>query len=205
MRRRHSGKEEDLPEGATLLNMGSRSGGGSRLPTAQELLQRDPIKSGYMSKRSEQYFGACPLCCPARWKQRYFVLSGAYLFRYASEHGTSPKGVPLPLEACTFQASDGVDAQAETPFCIAVTTVRKAYLFQLDSKGERDEWLRVLRDSKQRVIKERLGHAEVNPLHALANRTGETLFNKRLKKDAEPQTSGFEMSSLYHGMSAPPE
>ena len=39
---------------------------------------------------------------------RYFVLAGRYLFRYADEFGDTPKGTPVPVDACTFRLDDEV-------------------------------------------------------------------------------------------------
>lgn len=106
---------------------------------------------------------ACFACfrLPAQWRERYFILSGSYLFRFESEHGDAPKGVPIPVEACTFNAED-VDEGGDRQHLIHISSLRKNYVLKADTREVRDEWVAVLKQSKLRATKERLGHLKPN-------------------------------------------
>ena len=182
-------------------------------PPAHQLLNSDPIHAGFLMKRSRHvlwHMVLGPRCCKDAWKSRFFILSGTYLFRYTSDSGSKPKGVPLPVDCCSFRAAsteeeDQAAAAGQTPRGVGfvVSTVRKEYHLRADSVQERNTWLRMLRASKQRAIKEHLGHAPVNPKHAAANRAGAALFAKRVQDDAsegaEITPTSVEMSVLRGG------
>ena len=191
LRRRRG--EDDAGDGddQVLLMEPERS---SSRPSAHALLNSEPLHSGYLRKRSRHilWHMLLPRCCKDTWKSRFFVLTGTYLFRYSSENGSSPKGVPLPMDACSFRSAtseeeDEAAAVGQVPRGVGfvVSTVRKEYHLRADTAAERDQWLRVFQATKQRAIKERLGHATANPKHAVANKAGAALFAKRVEDDAK--------------------
>ena len=192
LRRRTRGDDDDADDGCgdQVLLMEKSS---SSRPSAHQLLSSEPLHSGYLRKRSRHvlWHMLLPRCCKDTWKSRFFVLAGTYLFRYSSEHGSSPKGVPLPMDACSFRSAtaeeeDEAAAVGQVPRGVGfvVSTVRKEYHLRADTAAERAQWLRVFQTTKARAIKERLGHATANPKHAVANRAGATLFAKRVEDDA---------------------
>lgn len=167
--------------------------------TAQRLLQNEPVFTGWAEKRSMRCLG---LCQP-RWQRRFFILSGSYLFRFADEFSSRPKGVPIPLHACSFEAGEDLasDPGSEGPCTFSVSTLRKEYVLRVETREDRDRWLSVLREAKQLSIKVRLGHANRNPKHAAADHAGDALFAKRIKEDANPSSNSHTMElSLMGGI-----
>jgi len=159
----------------------------------------------------------CGHCCRdavggggGRWRRRYYVLAGQYLFRFEDAGSDRPKGTPVPVVACSFReadedevegdhgssgawgASGGGGGEGSPPEgegrgrgCgFVVSTIRKEYHLMARSPTERAAWLHALRTAKLRAIKEDMGHAPVHPAHAATNHSGATLFQRRVKKDA---------------------
>ena len=86
-----------------LLNMSKFLDGGSKVPSALDLMQDAPenpsVRAGFLLKQGWPYHGLLswiPCCGLDRpiYKRRYFVLRSGYLFRYKNENSTSPKGLP---------------------------------------------------------------------------------------------------------------
>lgn len=69
------------------------------LPSAARLLAARPYHSGVLLKKRERCLGLCP----PQWPPRLFILSGRYLYRFASERSRHPKGYPIPLEGAEFR------------------------------------------------------------------------------------------------------
>lgn len=168
--RRRKGQDHAVPEGVSLLPVQDRNGEDG--PTVDQLLRSEPAKSGYLLKRDVPFLGVCPLCCrgnslallltidhgsAVRWKERYFVLIGSYLFRFESQHSITPKGTPLPVDVCDVS----MDVVDEKP-CVVVRTLRGDSVLASDSPGECKEWIDAINRAKQRTIKERLGHSTTN-------------------------------------------
>ena len=204
-RPRQDNENED-DDSAGLIDFSDRSSG--KL-TADFLLTSDPEHHGYLWKRSRKplthLFGS--RCCADEWKERLFVLSGAYLFRYASDASERPKGVPLPIESISCRCAT-MEEEEEAPenfrgVGLVISTVRKEYFLRAEDQQSRDQWLRILNNARQRVIRENLGHATVNPKHRSINAVGARLFGKRVKEDAAatgtPSPSSIELTMLSGG------
>ena len=69
------------------------------LPSAARLLAARPYHAGVLLKKRERCLGLCP----PQWPPRLFVLSGRYLYRFASERSRRPKGYPIPVEGMDFR------------------------------------------------------------------------------------------------------
>ena len=90
-------------------------------PPAHQLLNSDPIHAGFLMKRSRHvlwHMVLGPRCCKDAWKSRFFILSGTYLFRYTSDSGSKPKGVPLPVDCCSFRAASTEEEDEATLYAV---------------------------------------------------------------------------------------
>lgn len=153
-----------------------RMRGSNQLPSAEDLLASNPTPhSGYCGKKSNSWLSYLLPCIFPKWKRRYFILCGNYLFRYANEHGERPKGVPIPLDACTVR---GISTTA-----IEIATLRKNYVIEMSSENECKEWLKAIRSRKAEAIRENMGHAPMADHVVLANKAGKKLFNDRIQRD----------------------
>ena len=133
--------------------------------------------SGYCMKKSNSYLPFFLPCIYKKWKRRYFILCGNYLFRYSDEFGEKPKGVPIPLGSCQIKALNSFDFE--------ISTLRKQYVIRTDSETNRDTWLKAIRERKSQAVRETMGHAPVEDTIRMANKAGEKLFQERLKRDVD--------------------
>jgi hypothetical protein len=151
------------------------------LPDAQELLTADPSPqlSGYCNKKSRSLVRQCfPCmeCCYPLWKTRYLILYGNYLFRYANEYGTKPKGVPLALDVSTLK-------NGESTSTFLIVQLDKTYTFRCESQEECKAWFIAISDRKSQAIREKLGHAPVSAAVQKANSAGLFLVKEKKKKE----------------------
>ena len=70
------GGEEEVKVGAVELSVGRK---------AEDTIRRGVKKEGYLQKRGYRFYNLCACCVGPVWKDRYFVLSGGYLFRFTNE------------------------------------------------------------------------------------------------------------------------
>lgn len=152
----------------------------TNLPSASDLLESDgPPKSGYCMKKNNSYLAYFFPCLFKKWKRRFFILCGNFLFRFSSEHGESPKGVPIPLESCT------VKLLRDVPNAFELSTIRKTYVIQANSQVDCNAWVEAIKSRKAQAIRENMGHAPVSENVRWANMAGNKLFSDRLKRDGE--------------------
>ena len=112
-------------------------------------------------------------------------LVGNFLFRYSSERGESPKGVPIPLDAVT-SINEG------SGFTFELSTIRKTYVLRASSAQERKSWIKAIRDRKVEAVRENMGHVDVAGTVQTFNKAGESIFQNRLKKDGDSMKEGTE-------------
>jgi hypothetical protein len=190
-----------------LLNMSKFLDGGSKVPSALDLMQDAPenpsVRAGFLLKQGWPYHGLLswiPCCGLDRpiYKRRYFVLRSGYLFRYKNENSTSPKGLPVPIEDATFhtQQSSSDPGDDEENVTMVVRTIRKEYTLRARNQTERDDWLDKMRAAKQWAIKARMGHVKVSPLDRKVLDSGDYLFSKGLKRERKLADGNSEMKFL---------
>lgn len=139
------------------------------------MLQTAPERSGYVEKKSNSWTSFLLPCFYPRWRRRFLVVVGSFVFRFESEHGERPKGVPIPVESITVTVlEDGL---------FVLSTLRKQYHFRVDSKAEAERWANAIRARKFLAIKENMGHAPVRPEVKNFNSLGVKLFDEKLKAD----------------------
>lgn len=151
------------------------------LLTASRLLRARPDHSGWLYKKKERCLGLCP-CLRPLWQRRFFVISGRFLYRYASPESHVPKGAPLPLESLQVRVlgeEEGEEERAIVPFLFLISTLSKEMVVAAETEDARRTWVQQLNRAKQRAIKENLGHAAENKEHAVLNKMGSKLWLRR--------------------------
>lgn len=145
-------------------------------PSADDLIN-EAVKFGYLDKRNNSMLAYFFPCLFPRWKKRYFILVGNYLFRYSSESGESPKGVPIPLDSVVVR-------QSELENCFEVAMIRKVYTMRAASADECRSWMKAINDRKGGAIREHLGHVATSTTMKTINKAGASLFKSTLRKDS---------------------
>lgn len=175
MRRKTSNidvNEREESRGLVSLTMPIKT---SSVPCAAELMI-EAVKYGYCQKLNNSLLAYYFSCIFPRWKSRFFILVGNYLFRFSSEHGESPKGVPIPLDSVTIRHS-------EIENCFEVAMIRKVYTIRAESAESCQSWIKAINDRKGAAIREDLGHAVISTTLRSFNKAGASLFNSTLRKD----------------------
>ena len=83
-----------------------------------------PQKQSYCEKENDSLLSYwLPWLFP-RWKIRYLVLCGNFLFRYQNEDSDTPKGVPIPLDVSQISYTHGNE--------LTLTNLWKDYKFKFN-------------------------------------------------------------------------
>ena len=144
-------------------------------PSAEDLMS-EAVKYGYCQKLNNSLLAYYFPCFFPRWKSRFFILVGNYLFRYSSETGISPKGVPIPLDSVTVRRSEIED-------CFEVSMIRKVYTIKAANAEDCQSWIKAINERKGAAIREGLGHVAQSSTVKSFNKAGANLFNLTLRKD----------------------
>jgi hypothetical protein len=174
------GDSQQQQQSSLFLNL-PRPGGGGRGPAAEELLHSQPPPSmiGHLFKKDNSFWSwFCPYLFPV-WKERFFILIGSFLFRYATEFDDSTKGVPIPIDQSTIS----IDKDDAT--CFTLSTLRKDYKMKCRTRDECKEWVRALRERKAEAIREKMGHVPSSSDTKAWNKAGSKLFSEKLKREEE--------------------
>jgi len=148
-------------------------------PSAQSL--KNPMQSGWLSKRGVLY-GCYPI-----WKKRWFILKGAYIFKYENQNGSEPKGLPisvLMIEISTSAVAT-LNPDPQWPCVFTLSTLRKDYTLASETAEDRDLWIAKINQAKALAIKQNLGHAPISQDDRVANENGDWLNEKRLEHERE--------------------
>ena len=168
--------DNNINNGTFTMNMNKYTGNG--LPSAQSLLSLNPTPhSGYLEKKNSSIWSYYLPCIFKQWKQRYFIIIGNFLFRFDSENGEKPKGIPIPLD------SSKISILNIEEFTFEVWMIRKLYTFKASSKEECRKWVKLLNDRKAEAIRENLGHAPLSKSVKLTNKAATTLIKSKLEKE----------------------
>jgi hypothetical protein len=122
-------------------------------------------------------------CIYPKWRPRYLVLIGNYLFRFESEHDEKPKGVPIPIDSVSVKVME--DGHFE------LSTLRKYYYLRADSVQEAEQWANAIKTRKFLAIKENMGHSPLQPEIKAINDVGNRLFDGKLKADKAELNASF--------------
>ena len=167
--------DNDSEQSSELISLAMRKKN-SLSPSAEELLS-DATKYGLCLKRNNSLLAYFLPCFFPKWKSRFLILVGNYLFRYSSEQGESPKGVPIPIDSVTCRMS-------EERNCFEVSMIRKVYTFRLESEEDCRSWIKAINERRGAAIRENLGHSATSNNIKMINRAGATLFDATLMKDS---------------------
>lgn len=158
------------------MNMNKYTGNG--LPSAQSLLSLVPAPySGYLEKKNSSIWAYYFPCIFKPWKRRFFIIIGNYMFRFDSENGEKPKGIPIPLDSSKISILNIDECTFE------VWMIRKLYTMRASSKDECRKWVKILNDRKADAIRENLGHASVSQSVKLTNKVATNLVKLKLEKE----------------------
>ena len=113
------------------------------------------------------------------------------MYRFSDEYGESPKGVPIPLEACQIRVQQGSAAGD----VFELVTLRKTYVIRATSASDCSGWVSALKERQVASIRENMGHAKVSVAVAKANSLGSQLFSDRLRRDQVTQRAGDDFIS----------
>jgi len=118
-------------------------------------------------------------------KRRYLILRGKYLFRYASESSRKSKGVPIDIENCKIEIVDKTedDLGEILQYAFAVSSLSKSVLVSVDNCDERDRWVHSLNEAKQRAIKQRLGHVEIDDWEKQVDEIGTKCISQKQRAE----------------------
>lgn len=124
-------------------------------------------------QRILMYF--CSFWTP-KWKPRYLIQLGGYMYKFVHEESRTPKGSPLPVSEMDVRLLDdlsdvdGIDDYTYLPlapdncrgfFCVA--SIRKRHYYAVATREEAVVWVNTLRQAKQDGITRNMGHAKGQP------------------------------------------
>jgi len=113
---------------------------------------------------------ACLSYLAPKWKERYLIQIGDYVYRFKSPSSSTPKGAPVSLEqvdARTMSSvEDGVE-YVETPpsvgAVLVVTTFKKKQYYGVSTRDEASTWVNSLEQGKQEATRRSMGHTKDVP------------------------------------------
>jgi hypothetical protein len=159
---------------------------------------------------------SCVSFLAPKWKERYLIQIGNYLYRFKDPQSSTPKGAPVPLEQANVRLMSSKDDEVE---CVAlppsvravviVYTLRKKQYYGVSSREEAMTWLNSIEDGRQEATRRSMGHTRDVPYpkswEYFDNLGRNFLKSKeRIKtKIAESEAREMEMSNFGEGGPAP--
>ena len=179
---------EENPNTPLVLDVGKHS-----LLSATSLLSLSPAKHGSARKLSNSILVKAFPCITEKYRERYFILIGNYLFRFISKTSDKPKGLPIPIDTITTTKIDNITFE--------LAMIRKIYIIQVFTSNECDEWIEAIQQRKNESIREKMGHkkykySEIEQINKIADR----MFNRKVNQESletggsNDISSGFMMS-----------
>ncbi len=156
-----------------MMDMSLRSGSKN---SAGRLLALNPSKYGYADKQDNSWKPVLFPCWYPKFKRRFFILIGNFLYRFVSDEGESPKGIPIPLDSMLY-----IKSLEDTMICI--TLIRKSYTLRFSNPNERNEWLQAIKDRKALAIREEMGHVKLDPEIRQLNQKASKMLDDRNKEE----------------------
>lgn len=140
-----------------------------------ELLDSQPTKHGSCYKETRRRTLSIILpCLFQRWKQRYLVLIGGFLYRFEGVNGYKMKGVPLPVDGIL------VSIYSDDRSIIEVASIYKTYRFRMESVFVAQAWLDAFSQRKAQWIREGLGHTPVPESLQRINRIAKSIYDGKM-------------------------
>uniref|UniRef100_A0A7S1GLU0 PH domain-containing protein n=1 Tax=Cyclophora tenuis TaxID=216820 RepID=A0A7S1GLU0_CYCTE len=107
-----------------------------------------------------------------QWKKRYLILVGGFLYKFASNTSTQPKGSPVAVNAVDVHVVEimeddeelrGVTMPSGYEGIVCVSSLRKKQYYALASREDADLWVTSLRERRHETIRRSMGHAANMP------------------------------------------
>jgi hypothetical protein len=148
-----------------------------RQPNAHQVLG-SATKSGYLDKKNNSWLAYIFPWFFKRYKKRYFILAGGYLYRFTSESGDKPKGIPIPLSSCEVRRLE------EAAVLFEVRTLRKRYTLRASSPAEVNDWVNSINVRKFDSIREEMGHTQVTDGAKMLNSAAQKLYLDKINAES---------------------
>lgn len=125
-------------------------------------------------KRSLSYCWFCPRSFAPQWKKRYLIAVGKYVYRFASDESSDPKGVPLSLRevsaniiSLTEKQEDDMEIvldpsnhPAGSSAVFRVSVYGKTQYYAVSDREEAMTWVNSIHQARQESITRIMGHAD---------------------------------------------
>ncbi|KAG7361293.1 PH domain containing protein [Nitzschia inconspicua] len=105
-----------------------------------------------------------------KWKQRYLVLCGSYLYKFKNRTSTAPKGCPFEIDGLQVnlvQAGRDIPEIGSLPpgysAIFTLSTLRRRQYYAVADNEEAMVWIRSIQEAKQATITRNMGHASNLP------------------------------------------
>lgn len=151
-----------------------------------------------------------------RWKERFLIQIGNYVYRFKSPTSSTPKGAPIPLEQVDVRLfttrEDGVEYVQTPPnvgAIIVVSSYRKKQYYGVTTREEALTWINSIQDGKQEATRREMGHTGNIPYpksHAYFDNLGKNLLKSKERiqsKIEESQVREMDMSGFGEGGALP--
>lgn len=162
--------------------------------TCAELLSLNPDRHGVLYKHNKSMWSFLLFFLPwlyEKWKKRYFILIGNYLYKFKHDNDEMIRGSPIPLDAVMdlkiITDMSKYDLSNRTGddinYYFEIITLKKTYILKCDNHDEMMRWINAIKRRKLQSIKESMGHSPINVEIKRVNDIGLKLVMKRLNNN----------------------
>lgn len=232
-----SQREKKEPEQASPSNVSSLLDREESLLSVSRVLRQDDTSgppsqyAGHILKlHTPLVFSVLPHCLQTivcnfscfsflapKWKPRFIVLLGKYLYKYINDQPEStPKGSPIPIEMFDFNILDGTTLPISShdlaiplsrvpegfSVILELSSLRKKQYYALKDKHEAQALLHSLNQARHEAIKRSMGHAPMESYPAswvYFDKLGDQLLARKERIRKRIESSSFrelEMTPL---------
>ena len=160
-----------------------------------DLIAVKECRHGICYKKNNSLLSYLFPCIFEKWKQRYLVLVGNYIYRFENKMSTKTKGVPIPLDSARIARDAISDSHV-----IIVKTIRKSYLFRFDTEEQAESWFTAMKERKLKSIQERMGHSPISKEVDMYNKKAEALFARVLKLEIKTSEEEDRRNPMIFGV-----
>ena len=157
-----------------------------------ELLSLKPDRHGVLYKYNSSVWSVLLYFFPwlyEKWKKRYFILIGNYLYKFKHDNDDKIRGSPIPLDAVmdlkiiTDMGKYDTSNNTSDNNYFEIITLKKTYILKSNDHDEMMRWINAIKRRKLQSIKEIMGHSPINMEIKRVNDIGMQLVMKRLNYD----------------------
>ena len=156
-----------------------------------ELLSLKPDRHGVLYKYNNSIWSFLLYFLPwlyEKWKKRYFVLIGNYLYKFKHDNDEMIRGSPIPLDAVMdlkiitdmSKYDSSYNNSDNNYYYFEIITLKKTYILKSNDHDEMMRWITAIKRRKLQSIKESMGHSPMNVEIKRVNDIGLKLVMKRL-------------------------